>query len=881
MVAFSDLREQSLNGNPFTDTLVADYTFRRGYTVTYVLEGDGPNGGSIWANAGAADALHQAAAAWAAVADIQIIHRPEAFSGAGVGNGSPAYTWTERLLSTGEGLARHSLPGTNNMFGEFQTNHSQWSAEANRRGGLNFVTFLHEIGHGLGLNHPHADEIGERAFPGVTGQFSTGRFEFNSGLYTVMSYNDATPSIGDPPSQGYGWAATPMAFDIAAIQLIYGPNMQTGAGANTYTLPHVNGPGTFWQSIWDAGGIDTIVASPAALDSAVIDLRAATLRPEPGGGGQFSRVGNTYGGFTIANGVVIENATGGAGNDVLQGNAAANTLRGDFGSDRLIGGAGDDILIGGPQRDELFGGDGDDILRPGGVGELVDGGPGTDTLDFADSDEPVTVTLPNDTENLIGSAFADDLTGSIGANVIRGGGGDDTIRGGGRDTLMGEDGDDTIESTGIGATLDGGDGFDTLTFRGFDTGFVIDLTAGTATAQGTTFDRFTGFERVIGSPFDDVFLASGLRDDMVSAREGADRFELGGGFDTVSYAALDRAIIADLTAGLVWDGVALDRLIAVEMVVGTRFDDTMFGSETLADSFDGGDGADYFYGGGGFDTVTYAAFDRPIIADLTAGLAWDGVVLDRLVAIDEVVGTRFDDTMFGSETRDDTFDGGGGADYLYGGGGIDTVNFARSATGVAVDLDAGLTWDGVAHDRLNTIESAIGSRFDDVLFGSERFDDILDGGPGGADLLAGGGGSDTANYASSERGVIIDLIAGSTWDGVAQDRLTRVENAMGSRFADAIFGDNSPNILAGGGGADRLTGFGGGDRFVFELDDGAGAVIADFESGIDTIVLAGFGPGTTATRGSDGVTWTFADPAAGAITVAINTPFAPTDWIFG
>ena len=34
----------------------------------------------------------------------------------------------------------------------------------------------------------------------------------------------------------------------------------------------------------------------------------------------------SIGGFTIANGVTIENATGGSGNDTLTGNSAANVL---------------------------------------------------------------------------------------------------------------------------------------------------------------------------------------------------------------------------------------------------------------------------------------------------------------------------------------------------------------------------------------------------------------------------------------------------------------------------------------------------------------------------------------------------------------------------
>ena len=61
-----------------------------------------------------------------------------------------------------------------------------------------------------------------------------------------------------------------------------------------------------------------------------------------GGGGFVSYAYGIYGGFTIANGVVIENATSGGGNDTLVGNAAANVLNGGAGADRMTGGAGKD-----------------------------------------------------------------------------------------------------------------------------------------------------------------------------------------------------------------------------------------------------------------------------------------------------------------------------------------------------------------------------------------------------------------------------------------------------------------------------------------------------------------------------------------------------------
>src|SRR5205823_2648962 len=52
----------------------------------------------------------------------------------------------------------------------------------------------------------------------------------------------------------------------------------------------------------------------------------------------------------------LENVIGGAGNDILVGNAVANGLTGGPGRDLLIGGAGADRLYGGGEDDLLIGG---------------------------------------------------------------------------------------------------------------------------------------------------------------------------------------------------------------------------------------------------------------------------------------------------------------------------------------------------------------------------------------------------------------------------------------------------------------------------------------------------------------------------------------------
>lgn len=169
--------------------------------------------------------------------------------------------------------------------------------------------------------------------------------------------------------------------------------------------------------------------------------------------------------IVFANADRIENAVGGAGNDLLVGNTAAN---------RLEGGAGDDGLEGRDGSDTLLGGAGNDIYQfAAAVGAQTDTaielrGEGTDLLNFAllGALDPVVVDLTSDValathalrtivtggpgqalnfENAYGGSAADTLSGNANANMFRGNAGNDTLIGHkGNDTLEGDSGSDTF-----------------------------------------------------------------------------------------------------------------------------------------------------------------------------------------------------------------------------------------------------------------------------------------------------------------------------------------------------------------------------------------------------------------------------------------------------
>ncbi len=58
----------------------------------------------------------------------------------------------------------------------------------------------------------------------------------------------------------------------------------------------------------------------------------------------------------------IENIFSGAGNDIITGNKAANTINGQEGNDRIYGGNGDDLLIAGSGQDRIWGQGGRDTF---------------------------------------------------------------------------------------------------------------------------------------------------------------------------------------------------------------------------------------------------------------------------------------------------------------------------------------------------------------------------------------------------------------------------------------------------------------------------------------------------------------------------------------
>ena len=409
--------------------------------------------------------------------------------------------------------------------GVFFNEGAGWNTLGLEQGGYGFVTLIHEIGHGLGLAHPHDDGGTSAVMPGTANRFlDMGPFNLNQGIFTMMSYVDGWRSAphGPSPSLSWGYQGTPMAFDVAVLQALYGANTGFATGDDMYVMPTENGAGTFYAAIWDAGGVDTIVHRGNA--AAVIDLREAPLTYTENGGGYVSHVADIHGGFTIAAGAVIENAIGGSGDDRMTGNGADNDLQGNQGNDTLYGGDGADTLMGGAGFDRLDGGNDADLLSGGAQADNLFGDAGNDTLEGGLGNDRLFGGADND--SLMGEEGNDLLRGDAGNDTLDGGAGEDRLFGGsGFDRLQGGDGDDQL-SGGAQAdnlfgdagndTLDGGDGFDRL-FGGAGNDL---LTGG------------NGPDALFGELGNDT-LIGGADNDRLFGGAGFDRIEGGAGNDEI------------------------------------------------------------------------------------------------------------------------------------------------------------------------------------------------------------------------------------------------------------------------------------------------------------------------------------------------------------
>jgi hypothetical protein len=337
-------------------------------------------------------------------------------------------------------------------------------------------------------------------------------------------------------------------------------------------------------------------------------------------------------------------------------------------------------------------------------------------------------------------------------------------------------------------------------------------------------------------------------------------------------------LLGSLTAGsLTFSGLGdVDRLTGSangETLNGNSGNDFLFGlggNDVLNggagnDTLDGGLGNDTLDGGIGNDTASYASATSAVTVNLSLAGAQNtgGAGSDTLLAIENLVGSDYNDVLTGTDTANTIYGGlgndiikpGAGNDKAYGGGGDDTFYVDAAGDTVTELVGEGddriiatvtyslpvnvetLTLSGVAaiNGTGNSAPNAInGNDANNILMGMGGADvlrgnggnDTLDGGTG-PDNMLGGAGNDT--YIVDQSGDSVVESVGNGTDqvnssatftlGANVENLTLTGsnsvNATGNTLSNVIIGNTGANNITGGGDNDTLTGGGGADTFIY------------------------------------------------------------------
>ncbi|MDD1462628.1 FG-GAP-like repeat-containing protein [Dolichospermum sp. ST_sed2] len=264
----------------------------------------------------------------------------------------------------------------------------------------------------------------------------------------------------------------------------------------------------------------------------------------------------------------------------------------------------------------------------------------------------------------------------------------------------------------------------------------------------------------------------------------------------------------------------------------------------------GGLGSDRLDGSLGNDTASYVNASASVTVNLALTTAQTGgeATGDILLNIENLIGSKFDDTLAGN-TGSNIINGGFGNDSLTGGTGNDTYivdsagDIVTETSTLATEIDTVQAFvsytlgDNV--ENLNLIGTSnidgTGNSSKNTITGNSG-NNILNGGLE-SDRLDGGTGIDTASYANASTAVTVNLALTTAQTGgeATGDILLNIENLLGSNFNDTLSGNSGNNILDGGFGHDSLTGGTGNDTYIVDSAGDIATETSTLATEIDTV----------------------------------------------
>jgi Ca2+-binding RTX toxin-like protein len=705
------------------------------------------------------------------------------------------------------------------------------------KGTYDYLTFIHEIGHAIGLKHPFSPNALNSTILDPS---------LDDVRYTVMSYNS-----------NYSYLpTTPMVLDILAIQSLYGANTHYQAGDTVYRWDSNK---SVFETIWDSGGTDTIDASNQ-LSGVSLDLNEGAFS-SIGIAFNYYADGTTYAfnsGLAIAFGSQIENATGSTFNDILKGNALNNVLDGGTGADTMSGGAGNDTYYVDNANDV--------VIETGTSNTEIDSVFSTVSynLTFSPNVENLTL-LTNGNLNAYGNASNNTLTGNAGNNILDGGTGADTLIGGaGNDTYIVDNTNDVIIETSTqvseidtvqaSASFTLSANLENLTLTGTDNIYGIGNTQNNVLIGNTgnnILNGGAGLDTLIGGKGNDEYIldqSGELSLVQENASEGNDTLYL-------NYNATAQDSTVNLGVGNLQNFENVQVLGAGAFnVIGNDLDNVLTGNASVNtlqgglgnDTLNGGAGADLLVGGVGNDTYVVDDAADSVVEAANEGTDLVQTSISYTLAANvengqllgnaqiNLTGNELNNSLAGNSANN-ILDGGAGADIMEGGAGNDTyyvdnvgdvvteyIVFPDQVDTViaSIDYTLGNNVENLTLSGSSNLNGT-GNSLNNVITGNSG-NNILDGGAG-TDWLIGGTGNDTyivdnVGDVVSETSTIVSEID-NVLSSVNLTLGANLENLTltGSANIDAV-GNTQNNVLTGNTGNNTLNGMGGADT----MDGGAG-----------------------------------------------------------